>query len=173
MNDLTYKLTIRTSLSLILIGFISLSFLIGLYLGKVDIRYAPSNYLNESQIHVYNDSVCIDLENPHLTSYANSGSMRPTLDENSNGIRIPVTDKIKVNLGDIITYKNNGIFKSENDSQLIVHRVVGIRKVDDEEQYLMLGDNNKGISDGWINRSQIIYKTIGIIYTFFTLERFK
>lgn len=142
--------------SLIIIFLLVLFFLFGIFTASIlePIIYAPSNYINESQIYFYEDKVCIDIINASLGNYAGTGSMRAVLDENSNGIKIPIK-QTNINLGDIVTYKDG------ND--LIIHRVVDIKIKDSQTYYLMKGDRNSHV-DGWINESQMVYKTIAIIY---------
>jgi hypothetical protein len=141
--------------------FLSLGILIGVYLDMYYQPYfifqnqAPSNYINESQIHIYNDSVCIDIINASLSSYTATGSMTPTLSERADGIEIPIIDKSQINLGDLITYSK--------DNETIIHRVIEIG-IDMDGWYIKeKGDFNIGI-DEKIRWEQIKYKTIVLIY---------
>jgi hypothetical protein len=116
---------------------------------------APSDYLKEDQIQVFNDKIVINVNGASLSRYAPTGSMKPLLDENSNGIRIVPKSEDEINLGDIITFKQ--------DDYYIIHRVVE-KGVDSNGTYFItLGDNNN-ITDKKIRFSDIKYKTIGILY---------
>lgn len=159
MNEFIYKLVTRTCLSIILIGFISSAFLMGLYLGLNYSDYpkhAPSNYLNQSQIHLTNNSFCVDVENPSMTAYASTGSMIPTIDENTNGIRITPKNESEINVGDLITYIRDG--------DMIIHRVIKIGHDEEGWYAILLGDNNQGHIDGKVRFSNITKKTIALIY---------
>ena len=116
---------------------------------------APSNWINENQIKIENNKITISIENASLSRYAATGSMKPVLDENSNGIRIVPESAEEIKVGDIVT------FSKGND--LIVHRV--IEKGEDEKGkwFITKGDNSE-ISDGKIYFSDIKYVTIGVLY---------
>lgn len=117
---------------------------------------APSDYINKTQIEVYLDKFCVLVNNSRIVSYTPTGSMIPTLSENSNGIEIPV-NQTNINIGDIVAYEGN------DETHLIAHRVINKRVFNNTTQYLIKGDGNY-LSDGWINESKIIWKTISVIY---------
>jgi len=117
------------------------------------ITNAPGDWIKIGQIQVTGDSISINVPNASISSYAPTGSMKPVLDEDSNGIRIKPSSPEQIELGDIVT------FGEEN----IVHRV--IEKGVDEEGYWFItkGDNNQ-ISDEQIRFEDIKYVTIGVLY---------
>lgn len=116
---------------------------------------APSNFINENNIKIYNDKIIIDIEGASISRYASTGSMIPLLDENSNGIRIEPKSEKDINIGDIVTFRKN--------NNLIVHRV--IEKGSDEKgvYFITRGDNNS-INDGKIRFEDIKYITIGVLW---------
>jgi signal peptidase I len=116
---------------------------------------APADFVAGSNIHVYENSVVIDIENASISKYAATGSMIPVLNENSNGIRIFPNSEEDIPRGDIITFKRG--------EDLIVHRV--IKEGNDElgEWFITKGDNSPA-EDGKIYFSDIRYVTIGILY---------
>lgn len=116
---------------------------------------APSDFIKENQIETYSDKIVINIQDASISEYSPSGSMKPVLDENSNGIRIKPKSEQDINIGDIITFKQ--------DNLLIVHRV--IEKGNDKEgiYFIMKGDNNT-LTDGKIRFKDIKYKTIGVIW---------
>jgi hypothetical protein len=115
----------------------------------------PGDWISNKDIEVYNDKIIIKLENPSISNYASTGSMRPTLDAGHNGIRIRPKSPEEIKEGDIIT------FTKENS--LIVHRVV--QKGQDKEGYWFItrGDNNLQ-NDEKIYFKDIKYITVGILY---------
>jgi len=117
------------------------------------INNAPGDWIKINQIQVTGDSISIAIPNVSISSYAPTGSMKPVLDEGSNGIRIIPSSAEQIGVGDIVT------FGTEN----IVHRV--IEKGEDEEGYWFItkGDNNQ-VSDGEIRFKDIKYVTIGVLY---------
>lgn len=122
---------------------------------KIYPNHASSDYIKENNIHINNNSVCIDIENPSISRYAATGSMQPTLDENANGIRIPVNNSKDIKLGDIITFKR--------DDDFIIHRVIEIGYDSIGWYCITRGDYNV-INDGKIRLNEISSKTIMIIY---------
>ncbi len=116
---------------------------------------APFNFVGEEQIHIYDDKIIIEVSGASLSRYAPTGSMKPVLDEHSNGIRIKPNSEGEIHIGDIISFRK--------DSYLIVHRVVD--KGEDEQGFYFItkGDNND-IVDGKIRFKDIEYVTIGVIW---------
>lgn len=115
----------------------------------------PSNRINENQIKVENNKVTINIENASLSRYAATGSMKPVLDENSNGIRIVPESAEEIKVGDIVTFLRN--------NELVVHRVIEKGKDDIGVWFVTKGDNSE-ISDGKVYFSDIKYVTIGVLW---------
>ncbi|MBR9704302.1 hypothetical protein GOV12_02740 [Candidatus Pacearchaeota archaeon] len=116
---------------------------------------APFDNIRDSEIEVFEDKVVIYVDNASLSRYAPTGSMKPTLDEYSNGIRIVPENADDIHVGDIITYKN--------DNSLIVHRVID-KGLDNKGVYFIPKGDNNTISDGKIRFKDIKYITIGMIW---------
>lgn len=127
----------------------------GFEISSFNSKQAPSDFIKEKQIEVYSDKIIIHVENASLSSYAPTGSMKPVLDENSNGIRIIPKSEEDIHIGDIITFQ-------END-YLVVHRVIEKNSDENGTYFITKGDNN-GISDGKIRFKNIKYITIGILW---------
>ncbi len=119
------------------------------------ISHAPSDFIGENQIQIYDNKVVINIKDASISRYAPTGSMKPTFDENANGIRIVPKSEDEIKVGDIITYKDG-----EN---LIVHRVIE-KGIDKEGIYFIMKGDNNTISDGKVRFRDIKYKTIGIIW---------
>jgi hypothetical protein len=120
-----------------------------------DNNSAPFDFVEENQIKIYNDKIVIDIKDASLSRYAPTGSMKPVLDQGSNGIRIVPKSKDEIHVGDIITFKQ--------DNYLIVHRVIEIGSDVDGLYFITKGDNNS-ISDGKVRFEDIKYITIGVIW---------
>jgi hypothetical protein len=116
---------------------------------------SPSDWVSEEEISVKNDVIVIRVENARLSRYADTNSMDPVLDKNSNGIEVMVENPNQIQVGDIISYERNG--------NLIVHRVIYIGS-DEEGWYCVAKGDNNSSSDGKIRFEDIRYITIGIIY---------
>ena len=146
-----------------LLGFISAN--IGLYFvygyempfstGINGSKQAPSDFIGENQIQVFSDKIIIYINDASISRYAPTGSMKPILDENSNGIRIKPESEDGINVGDIITFKRDGY--------LIVHRVIE-KGIDENGYYFITKGDNTNISDGKVRFKDIEYVTIGVLW---------
>jgi len=154
-----------SSYSLIfLVGFLS-CLLIGIFYSGVETPLAfgiikgninaPGNWIEENQIHVYENAIVIDIDSASISRYASTGSMKPVLDEDSTGIRIIPKSENQVNVGDIITF--------EQDNDLIIHRIIE-KGEDSGGIYFITQGDNSNITDGKIRFKDIKYVTIGVIW---------
>ncbi len=119
---------------------------------------APGDFVSENQIEVYGDKIIIRIPNAILSKYAPTGSMKPILDYNANGIEIPVTSTEQIEVGDIIAYT-----PLNTENEYIVHRVIEIGEDELGWYCIPKGDNNNA-TDGKIRFEQIKFITIAIIY---------
>ena len=115
----------------------------------------PGNWLNEEKIEIFKDRVVIYVDNAFLSKYADTGSMLPTLGENTNGIKIIPKSPSEIDVGDIITY--------EEDNILIVHRVIGKGEDSNGIYFVTKGDNNNE-TDGKVYWDQVKYVTVALVY---------
>jgi len=123
---------------------------------KIFQNNAPSDYITSEQMHFYNGSFCIDINNSYyLSLYAPSGSMVPTISERANGIEIEIKSPTDVHVGDIVSYSR--------DNETIIHRIIKIENTPNGIYYTFKGDANL-ISDPVVNYSRLLRKTIAIIY---------
>lgn len=121
----------------------------------LNLNTTPFDFIKENQIEIYPDKVIIRVENASMGSYAPTGSMKPVLDSDSNGIRIVPKSENDIHLGDIISFQKN--------NELIIHRVVE-KGIDGQGVYFITKGDNNSIDDGKIRFKQIKYLTIGIIW---------
>jgi hypothetical protein len=147
-----------------LIGFLCASFAYGYFLydnelpfspGSNITKEAPSNFINENQIQIFPDKIVININGASLARYAPTGSMKPVLDENSNGIRIAPKSEEDINVGDIVSFRQN--------DYLVVHRVINKGK-DEQGTYFITKGDNASIPDGKIRFKDIEYITIGVLW---------
>jgi|SRR3989344_3729855 len=117
---------------------------------------APKDRIKESQIHVYEDKVVIDIKNPKWAKFADTGSMKPYFDQGSNAIQIQPSFPEDIQIGDIISYEHQG--------NIIIHRVIEIGKDDKGIYYQVKGDNNLSKDPLKVRFSQVRRILVGIIY---------
>jgi len=116
---------------------------------------APNDWVSDDDIIVFDDKVVLRISGVTLSSYADSGSMKPVFDEGANGIRVVPESVDDVEVGDIVSYRF--------DSFLIVHRVVE-KGVDSEGVYFITQGDNNIFSDDKIRFEDIEYVTVGVIW---------
>ena len=97
------------------------------------VQKTAGDFLTNEDVLIFNDRIEIKINNSGLSSYDKSGSMSPTLDENSNGITIIPKSEGEIEIGDIISYEKNG--------ELIVHRVIGKGTDEYGVYFVTKGDN--------------------------------
>lgn len=120
-------------------------------------RLSPADHIKENQIRVEGEKVIITIKNAKLARFADTNSMDPLLDENSNAIQIVPGSPDDIQLGDIISYNSK-------DGDVIIHRVVEISEDDEGIFYIAKGDNNPRPDEEKIRFWQVRRITVGIIY---------
>lgn len=151
-------------IGVLVLGFVLVSFLyfendlkrpFGFFTGEKD---SPGDWLSDKQIKVFQSRVVINQEDVILSSFANTNSMDPLLDENANGLEIkPDEDKLQV--GDIISYKSNFL------GGVVIHRIVNIGEDEKGKYYETMGDANYGVVDPEkVRFEQIEGVLIGVLY---------
>lgn len=125
------------------------------YLGLSFDNSAPFDFIKENQIQVYDDKIIINVDGASIGKYAPTGSMKPVLDAETNGIRIKPQSEKDIHIGDIITFRQ--------DNYLIIHRVVDIGTDSEGVYFITKGDNNN-VVDGKVRFKDIEYITIGVIW---------
>ncbi len=121
-------------------------------------RLSPSDHITESQIHVYDDRVVLDISGANWASFTDTNSMDPFFDETANSIELKPKSSNDINVGDIISYR------SSLTDGLIVHRVISKNTDSKGIYYIVKGDNNPTQDPEKIRFDQIHGVMIGIIY---------
>jgi hypothetical protein len=155
MNKSYVLIFILGFFSCALIGFlISQAFSITGFAVESDIR-SPGNWIDKDDIIIFEEGVILNISNASLSSYAETGSMKPFLDHNSNGIRIKPRAGDEIGVGDIISYR---FFDG-----LLIHRVIE-KGVDEKGIYFIAKGDDNLIRDHKIRFEEIEWVTIAIIY---------
>ena len=123
---------LRISIIVIIAALLSLGAISSLELQSTE-QHSPSDWVKEEQIRVYDDRVVLHIPNSIWAKFTDTNSMDPFLDEHANAIEVSPEDHSRINVGDVISYRNG--------SSTLIHRV--IEKGDDGEPYFIVkGDNN-------------------------------
>jgi len=121
-------------------------------------RLSPQDRISEKQIHVYDDSVIIEIDEPEWSTFTDTNSMDPLLDKGANAIHIVPKHEDEVDIGDIVAYD------SAYTEGTIIHRVVEVGYDNQGKYFIMKGDNNPGNDPGKVRFSQIKRVLVAIIY---------
>ena len=133
------------------------TFFDSLFLDTAPERASPKDRIKESQIHVLNNRVIIDLENAEWATFTDTNSMDPIFDQGSNAIEIVPQKEEDLQVGDIISYE------SEFAEGTIVHRITELGN--DGSWYARVkGDNIDFEDPGKIRFNQIQRVVVAIIY---------
>jgi ribosomal protein L27 len=116
---------------------------------------SPSDWIKEEDIHVYQNKVVIDIQDPIWATFTDTNSMDPVLDENAHAIEIRPKTPQDISIGDIIAYKKG--------SKIIIHRVTSIN-YDHAWYAIVKGDNNPVEDPGRVRFKDIQYVLVAIIY---------
>ena len=119
---------------------------------------SPIDHIKEEQIHVYENRIIIDLQGAHWSSFANTNSMDPLIDETSNGIEITPTSYDQVQVGDVVSYESRLV------DGIVIHRVVEIGEDERGRYYILKGDNNDEEDPERVRFEQIKGVLVGILY---------
>ena len=121
-------------------------------------RSSPSDWVKQNQIHVFDDKVVIDINNPQWATFTDTNSMDPVIDAGAHAIEIVPKSPSEIQVGDIVSYK------SEFADGAVIHRVVEIDEDKDGWYFKAKGDNNPFQDPGKIRFEQIQRVLIAIIY---------
>lgn len=118
-------------------------------------KNAPSDFIKEENIKVFEDKIVLEIENYTLSRYSFTDSMLPVFDSGANGVGIKPKTENEVHVGDIVTFKKNGI--------LIVHRVVE-KGIDEEGIYFVTKGDNNNVVDEKIRFDDIDSVLVALFY---------
>jgi len=119
---------------------------------------SPYDRVSESQIHVYDDKVVVEVPDVEWASYADTHSMEPVLKAGANGLELIPKSENDIHVGDIVAYK------ADWSDGLVVHRVVDSSMDSLGAYYTLKGDNNSSVDPGKVRFSDMRYVLIGVLY---------
>ncbi|MBI3033598.1 hypothetical protein HYY72_00365 [Candidatus Woesearchaeota archaeon] len=119
-------------------------------------KKTPGDWISERQIHAYEDSVTIDIPGAEAARFANTKSMEPAIDSNTNAIIIKPKTEAQIKEGDIVYY--------ESPLGKISHRIVHIGKDENGWYGIAKGDNSQTQDPYKIRFPQIKGIVIALIY---------
>lgn len=122
------------------------------------VKPSPYDRVKESQIHVYDSNVVIDVPNVEWASYADTHSMEPVLKYGANGLELVPKSESEVHVGDIVAYEANW------SDGLVVHRVISSDVDEFGTYYTLKGDNNADVDPEKVRFSKIRFVLIGVLY---------
>ncbi len=128
-----------------------------LTLSRSSERISPYDWISQNSIHVFNNQVILDINNPEWASFTDTNSMDPVIDDTAHAIEIVPKTSDDIHLGDIVSYK-------ADSGDVIIHRVIGKGEDDQGPFFIFKGDNNPARDPGKIRWEQIQRVVVAIIY---------
>ncbi len=118
---------------------------------------SPSDWVKENEIHVLQDKVIIDIENPQWAKFTDTNSMDPLFDSDSNAIEIIPQSTKDLHTGDIASY-------DAGKQGTIIHRIIETGQDDKGWYAIFKGDNNPNPDPFKVRWEQIRRLVIAIVY---------
>lgn len=118
-------------------------------------RDSPGDRLTKDDIQFYPNMVIINYNGISGTKYTDTNSMDPTLDEETIGLEIPVSEVTELKVGDIVAYEGKS-------GDLFVHRIKKI--INEGKLYIVGADNINFLGNEIVSHDQIKYVSIGLLY---------
>lgn len=119
-------------------------------------RASPGDHIKDEQIHVFEDGVILDLQNIRWTSFTDTNSMDPLLDETAHGLEYIPEQPGALQIGDVISYR----YKDD----IIIHRIIEIGSDENGWYAVTKGDNNAAEDPVRVRFSDITGVLVGILY---------
>ena len=118
---------------------------------------SPYDWVDERDITVGPNSVTFKIDDPEWSTFTNTNSMDPVIDEGVHAIQKRPKSESDIHVGDIVSYI------PENYNGVVIHRVVEIG--DDGAWYAYVkGDNNPYRDPQKVRFAQIQRVLVAIIY---------
>ena len=119
---------------------------------------SPGDWISESDVKLMDNYVVIKAENTRWARFADTNSMDPVIDENSNSIEFKPASHDELQIGDIIS------FKSDMINGNVIHRIVDTGE--DEEGWFAVtkGDNNRNVDPYKVRFEHIKGVVIAVLY---------
>ena len=119
---------------------------------------SPGDWINEDDVVIFNNQVSFYVPNARLARFADTNSMDPVIDAESNSIEIKPADASLLTVGDIISYD------AEFVGSVVIHRIVKIDADEDGWYALTKGDNNNVVDPYKVRFNQIKGVVVAIFY---------
>ena len=121
-------------------------------------KESPYDWVKERQVRIYPDRVVVELDNPQWSTYTNTNSMDPVLDDKTHGIQIIPQSIEDIHVGDIISYA------PEDFDGILIHRVIQVDYDNLGWYAIVKGDNNPHPDPNKVRFNQIKRILVMIIY---------
>ncbi len=118
---------------------------------------SPLSRLGAENIHVYNDKVVLDLDNPLWATFADTNSMDPLFDVGSFGIEVKPSSAEDLQVGDVAAYKTK-------EGEVVIHRIIEIGEDEFGKYFVFKGDNVAFVDPEQVRFEQIEGVLVAVIY---------
>lgn len=120
---------------------------------------SPYARISQDKIHIFNDRVVIEMDNPQWATFTDTNSMDPVFDSGHYALQVIPEDENDIHVGDIISYAHPSIQQGN-----LIHRVIQVG-ADEEGWYAITkGDNNTLPDPGKVRFRQVKRVVAAIVY---------
>ena len=119
---------------------------------------SPGDWIKEEDVKIQKNYITIKAKNARWARFADTNSMDPVIDENSNSIELKPDSPLQLQKGDIVSYK--ATFVDGN----VIHRIIDLGE--DKEGWFAVtkGDNNRNVDPHKVRFDQIKGVVIAVLY---------
>ncbi len=143
-------------LSLIFVaGFASHDLYMNYFESPMDVQ-GPHQRILDHQVEIQPDRVVLHLPNVQFAGFTATHSMDPVIDSDSNALEIVPQTENDIHVGDIVSYR----YKED----ILIHRVIDVKKDEQGTYYTMKGDNNPSPDPIKVRFGQIQRVLVAILY---------
>lgn len=116
----------------------------------------PHQRILDHQVEIQPDRVVLRIPNAQFAGFTATHSMDPVIDSDSNALEIVPQTEEDIHIGDIVSYR----YKED----ILIHRVMDIKKDEQGTYYTMKGDNNPSPDPVKVRFGQIQRVLVAILY---------
>ncbi len=116
----------------------------------------PFDRIAQDDVHVYANTVAIDLPNVRWANFSATGSMLPVLGPSAHALQIIPGKPGDIHVGDIVSFRYEG--------RVIIHRVIEAGTDDRGTFYITQGDNNAEPDPLLVRFADIDRVVVAILY---------
>ena len=139
-----------------IISILAIGFLLGISMSTIQEKPSPSIRIGQDNLAFLPDKVVISYPGIKGSSYSDTNSLDPYIDDGMTGLSIPVNSETKLYIGDIISYKQG--------NKVYTHIISAIEPNSNGNIYIVNGTYNKVLLSTRVSHEEVLFVKVGNIY---------